>query len=87
MLRFLAVLLATMLIAGCRLDSGVGGNFGSDSLLDSGNDILSTAPLNPESSGGSAGASGSHTPEPATAIIFGIGLAGIAAAKLLSKRK
>ncbi|MFC1592682.1 PEP-CTERM sorting domain-containing protein [Candidatus Omnitrophota bacterium] len=72
MRKLLAILSIVFLIAGCKGGGGGGSSLGGS-----------------YSSGGSSGSSPTenHQPEPATLALFGIGLGGLALAKLKRKKK
>lgn len=84
MRKFFASLITAMLIAGCKGgagDSGLGSLFGSGSSGSSGSSFSSGA----GSSG--LGADLVINPEPSSLALLGVGLAGLAMAKLRKRKK
>ena len=85
--KLLFVLFFALAVVGCKGGGGGGSSFfssgGGDSFVGSagGGTFVSTSSVS------SVSAPIGHSPEPATMIMFGIGLSGLAAAKLRKKKK
>ncbi len=84
-MKLLSVLLLTILLAGCG-SAGAGGAlsslFGSGGSSSVGSSIAAGSGVT-----GSSGVILSHTPEPSTVALLGIGLLALAAAKLRNRKK